>query len=134
MGRFEELGKKLDKLAEQIKATTQTGIEKTATEAKEWRDYLDDLAEKIKKTSYEGLEKFAAETKELGRVAKLRSQIRDKKRELQDKFQRMGELSFKLKVYEKVEEEEFKKLGEEISNLEKEIKEKEKEIQKLKSS
>ena len=45
----------------------------------------------------------------------------------------MGELTFQLKLYEKAEEEELKKLGDEISDLEKEIKEKEEEIQKLKS-
>lgn len=132
MGRFEKLGERLDRLAQELRTATHNGIERTTKETREWRKYLDDLAEKIRKTSQEGLERFTTETKEFGQITKLRSQARDRKREFQDKLQRMGEIAFRLKIYEKMEEEELKKLGEEISSLEREIKEKEGQIQKLK--
>jgi len=132
MGKFEEVGRRLDRLAEEIKNAAQTGIEKTTVETKEWKRYLDELADKIKKTAQEGLEKFAAETKELGQIAKLRSQIKEKRKLLQEKFERMGELAFELKIHEKVEEESLKRVAEEISLLQKEIQEKEKEVESLK--
>ncbi|MBE0479307.1 hypothetical protein IBX65_09385 [Candidatus Aerophobetes bacterium] len=132
MSTFEELGKKLDKVAGQLKTVAQGGIEKTATETKEWGKYLDELADKIKKTAQDGVEKFATETKEFSQVTKLRSQIRDMKSELKEKFEHMGELSYQLKMYEQ-EDENLKKIGEEILHLEGKIKEKEDEIEKLKS-
>ena len=133
MGKFEDLGKKLDKLADQLRATTQAGIEKTTTETREWKKYLDDLAEKIKKTTQESLEKFATETKEFGQIAKLRSQIKDDKRKLEDKFKQLGELAFRLNVQERLEDEEIKKITREIQEIENKIKEKEEQIKKLKA-
>ncbi len=46
---FEELGKKLDKLTEEIKTVAQDGIERTAKEAKDWRKKLDGLGKIIER-------------------------------------------------------------------------------------
>jgi len=132
MGTFEELGKRLDRLADQLKVATQSGIEKTASETKEWKKHLDELAERIKKTAQECFEKFASETKELGQVAKLRGQIRELRKELEEKYKTLGKTAVELRVYEGVEEG-LKKLAQEAIDLEKKIKDKEKEIEKLKA-
>ena len=73
---FEELGKKLDKLTEEIKTVAQDGIERTAKEAKDWRKKLDGLGKIIRKTTQEGVEWFINETTEFGEINKLRLQIR----------------------------------------------------------
>ncbi|MCD6317852.1 hypothetical protein J7M02_02150 [Candidatus Aerophobetes bacterium] len=133
MGGFEELGKKLDKLAEQVRITAQGGIEKTAEEAKQWGKHLDELGEKIKKTAQEGLDKFTVGTKELGQIAKLRSGINQKRKEKEEKIKKMGQLAYKLNLGEKVDDEEFKKITKEIADLEKDISDKEKEIENLRA-
>jgi len=53
---------------------------------------------------------------------------------MEEKLKQMGELSYKLKVHEKIDEKELKRLAEEIFELEKQISEREKQIEKLKSS
>lgn len=139
MDKFEDLGKKLDKLGDQFKAVARMGLEKTATETKEWGKYLDELVEKVKKTTQEGFEKIATETKEFGQLNKLKFQIRDIKSELRVKYEKLGELAFKSKIYQKmaveseVEAETFEKLGVEISELEQRLQEKEIEMHNLKS-
>ncbi len=133
MGGFEELGKKLDKLAEQARVATQDGIEKTAEEAKQWRKHLDGLGERIKKTAQEGLGKFTVGTKELGQIAKLRSGINQKKKEKEKKIKQMGQLACELHLEKKVDNKEFKEIAKEIANLKKDICEKEQEIENLKT-
>jgi len=133
MGRFEGLGKKLDKLAEQVGMAAQGGIEKTAEEAKQWGSCLDDLGDKIRKTAQDGLGKFTAGTRELGQIAKLRSEINQKKKEKEEKIRQVGQLTYELHIEEKVDNEELKKMIEEIADLEKNIYEKEQEIEDLKS-
>ncbi len=134
MAGFEELGKKLDKLAEQVGIATQGGIEKTAEEAKQWGKHLDDLGDRIRKTARDGLDKFAAGTRELGQVAKLRSKINQKRKEKEEKIKQVGQLAYEFRIEEKVDNEEFKKMGEEIANLEEDIYKKEKEIKDIKGN
>ena len=66
--KFEELGKKLDQLAEKIRGRTQEEAEKAGVEIKEWGKRLDELGEKIKKITQEGVEKVSGETKGIVRV------------------------------------------------------------------
>ncbi len=134
MGGFEELGEKLDKLAEQVGIATQDGIEKTAEEAKQWGKYLDELGDRIRKTARDGLDKFAAGTRELGQVAKLRSEINQKRKEKEEKIKQVGQLAYELHIEEKVDNKESKKMVEEIADLEKDIYEKEKKIKDLKGN
>lgn len=131
MGGFEELGKKLDKLAEKIKSRTQEGVEKTRGEAKNWREKLDELGEKIKKTTQEGIEKFALETKEIGRVTKLRSEVRQRKKEMESFLEELGRKTYQLHLEKRIGNVELKKLGSKITKLKKDIESKEKDIQRL---
>ncbi len=131
MGGFEELGSKLDKLAEGIKTATQSGVEKTAREAKDWRGKLDELGDKIKKTTQEGMERFATETKEFGRITRLRSQIRQGKKETENMFKQIGEKTYELHLQKKIGHPELKKMGAKITRLKKDIKAKELQIQSL---
>lgn len=133
MGGFEELGKKLDKLAEQVRVVAQDGIEKTAGEAKQWGKRLDELGEKVRKTAQEGLDKFTVGTKELGQIAKLRSGINQKREEKEEKIKKMGQLAYELHLEEKVDNEEFKRIAKEITGLEKDISDKEKEVENLRA-
>jgi len=131
MGGFEELGMKLDKLAEKAKSLTQEGIEKTRGEAKDWRQKLDQVVEKIKKTTQEGIEKFALETKEIGQVTKLRSGIRGEKKKIESLLKELGEKTDQLHLEKKIGYAELKKLGSKITKLKKEIQAKEKDILRL---
>jgi len=131
MGGFEELGKKLDKLAEKTRSRTQKGVEKTRAEAKNWGEKLDKLGEKIKKTTQEGIEKFALETKEIGRVAKLKSEIRQRKKEMESFLKELGEKTYQLHLKKRIGNVELKKLGSKITKLKKDIESKEKDIQRL---
>jgi len=131
MGGFEELGRRLDKLAEGIKTTTQSGVEKTAREAKDWREKLDDLGDRIKKTTQEGIERFTTETKEFGRITRLRSQIRQGKKETENMFKQIGEKTYELHLQKKIGHPELKKMGAKITRLKKDIKAKELQIQSL---
>jgi chromosome segregation ATPase len=131
MGGFEELGRRLDKLAEKIKTATQSGVEKTAGEAKDWRETLDELGEKIKKTTQEGIERFTAETKEFSQITRLRSQIRQGKKEIENVFRQIGEKTYELHLQKKIGHAELKKLGAGITRLKKDIEAKERQIQSL---
>jgi len=131
MGGFEELGKKLDKLAEKTRSRTQEGVEKTRAEAKNWGEKIDKLGEKIKKTTQEGIEKFALETKEIGRVAKLRSEVRQRKKEMESFLKELGEKTYQLHLKKRIGNVELKKLGSTITKLKKGIESKEKDIQRL---
>lgn len=131
MEGFKELGKKLDSLVEKIKSITQEGMEKTAEEAKDWRKKLDELGEKIKKTTQEGIERFALETKELGRVIKLRSEIRGEKKKMESVLKELGENTYQLHLEKKIGYAELKKLGSKITKLRKTIEAKEKDILRL---
>jgi len=131
MGGFEELGKKLDKLAGKIKSRTREGVEKTRGEAEDWRKKIDELGEKIKKTTQEGIEKFALETKEIGRVTKLRSEIRQRKKELEGFLEELGRKTYQLHLEKRIGNVELKKLGSKITKLKKDIESKEKDIQRL---
>lgn len=133
MGGFEELGKKLDKLAEGIKATTQNRAEKTVKEAKEWGKKLDELGEGIKKTVQEGLGKFVTETKGLGQATKLRLQIREEKKDTEEIFRQIGEKAYELHLQKKIGNVELKKLGAKVTKLKKDIQAKEKQIRRLRS-
>ena len=131
MGGFEELGKKLDKLAEKTRSRTQEGVEKTRAEAKNWGEKIDKLGEKIKKTTQEGIEKFALETKEIGQVAKLRSEVRQRKKEMESFLKELGEKTYQLHLEKRIGNVELKKLGSKITKLRKGIESKEKDIQRL---
>lgn len=133
MGGFEELGKKLDKLAKEIKTTTQARAEKTVKEAKEWGKKLDELGEGIKKTVQEGLGKFVTETKGLGQAAKLRLQIREEKKDIEEIFRQIGEKAYELHLQKKIGNVELKKLGAKVTKLKKNIRAKEKQIRRLRS-
>ena len=132
MPGFEELGKKLDRLTEEIKIAAQSGIEKTAKEAKDWRKNLDELGEKIRKTTQEGIEWFATEAKELGQITRLRSQIRQKEKKINDFFKQMGEKTYELHLQKKIGNVQLKSLGAKITQLKKEVETKTKQIQNLK--
>lgn len=131
MGGFEELGSKLDKLAEGIKTATQSGVEKTAREAKDWREKLDDLGDKVKKITQDGIERFATETKGFSQIARLRSQIRQGKKDIESAFRQMGEKTYGLHLQKKIGHQELKKIGAKITRLKKDIKAKELQIQSL---
>jgi len=131
MGGFEELGKKLDKLAEKTRSRTQEGVEKTRGEAKNWGEKINKLGEKVKKTTQEGIEKFALETKEIGRVTKLRSEVRQRKKEMESFLKELGEKTYQLHLKKRIGNVELKKLGSKITKLKKDIESKEKDIQRL---
>ena len=131
MGGFEELGKKLDKLAEKTRSRAQEGVEKTRAEAKNWGEKINKLGEKIKKTTQEGIEKFALETKEIGQVAKLRSEVRQRKKEMESFLKELGEKTYQLHLKKRIGNVELKKLGSKITKLKKDIESKEKDIQRL---
>jgi len=132
MPGFEELGKKLDKLAGEIRTAAQDGIERTAKEAKDWREKLDGLGEKIRKTTQEGVEWFAKETKEFGEISRLRLQIRQAEKDINDFFGEMGEKAYELHLQKKIGNVELKSLGARITKLKREIEKEKKRIQSLK--
>jgi len=86
---------------------------------------------KIKKTTQEGIEKFALETKEIGQVAKLRSEVRQRKKEMESFLKELGEKTYQLHLEKKIGNVELKKLGSKITKLKKGIESKEKDIQRL---
>lgn len=132
MAGFEELGKKLDKLTEEIKTTTQDGIERTAKEAKDWRKKLDRLGKIIRKTTQEGVEWFAKGTKGFGEINKLRLQIRQVEKDKNNLFKEMGKNAYQLHLEKKIGNVQLKSLGAKITRLRKEIETKEKRIQNIK--
>ena len=131
MGGFQELGRRLDKLAERIKTATQSGVEKTTREAKDWGEKLDELGDKIKKTTQEGIERFTTETKEFSQITRLRSQVRQGKKDMENLFKQIGEKTYELHLQKKIGHRELKSLGARITRLKKDIEAKEKQIQSL---
>ncbi len=131
MGGFEELGKRLDKLAERIKIATQSGVEKTTKEAGDWKGNLDELGDKIRKTTQEGIERFSTETKEFSQITRLKSQIRQGKKDIEDMFRQIGEKTYELHLQKKIGNKDLKKLGARVTALRKDIEAKERQIQSL---
>lgn len=131
MAGFGELGKKLDKLAEEIKTVAQGGIERTTKEAKDWRKKLDGLGKRIGKTTQEGVEWFSKETKGFGETNKLRLQIRRMEKEINDLLEQTGRKAYELHLQKKIGNTQLKSLGAKITRLKKEIETKEKRIHNL---
>ena len=129
--KFQELGKKLDQLAEKIRGRTQEEAEKTGVEIKEWGKRLDELGKKLKTTTQEGIEKFAGETKGLLKSAKLRSEVKETERRVESLFKELGERTYQLHREKKIGNVQLKKLGGKITQLRKEMEQKEKEIETL---
>jgi len=132
MGAFEEMGRKLDELAQKVKIATQKGVGRTGKEAKQWSKKLNEMGTMIKKVSQEGVEKFATQTKNFTQLNKLRSQIQDIQKKKEHKITKLGNRFYESGLYKKLEDNELNEMVEEIAKLEKEIKIKEEEIQKLK--
>ncbi len=132
MGAFEEMGRKLDELAQKVKIATQEGVGRTGKGAKDWGKKLDELGGTIKKMTREGIEKFASQTKNFTQITKLNSQIRDIQKKKEHKITKLGNRFYESGLYKKLEDNELNEMVEEIVKLEKEIKIKEEEIQKMK--
>ena len=132
MGTFEEMGRKLDELAQKVKVIAYEGAGKTSKEAKDWGKKLDEIGRMLKKRTREGVGKFATQTKNFTQLNKLRSQIRDIQNKKEHKITKLGNRFYKSGLYKKLEDNELNEMVEEIVKLEKEIKIKEEEIQKLK--
>ncbi len=131
MGGFEELGKRLDKLAEKVKSRTQEEAEKAGVEIKEWGKRLDELGEKIKKITQEGVEKVSGETKGIVQITKLRSEIREIEKDIDTLTKQLGAKTYQLHLEKKIGNVELKKLGGKITQFKKDIEAKEKGIQRL---
>ena len=132
MPGFEELGRKLDKLSEGIKAGAQSGVEKTAKQAKDWRKKLDELGEKTKKTTQEGVSWFTTEAKEFGQITKFRTEIRQTEKNIDELYSEIGAKTYELHLQKKIGNVQLKSLGAKITRLKKEMETKEKRIQNLK--
>lgn len=131
MGGFEELGKRLDKLGEGIRTAAQSQVQKTASEAKDWRKKLDNLGDRIKKTTQEGIDRFTTETKEFGQITRLRSQVRQSKKDMENMLKLIGEKTYELHLQKKIGHKELKNLGAKITRLRKDIETKERQIRSL---
>jgi len=129
--KFQELGKKVDQLAERMRGRTQEEAEKAGAEIKEWGKKLDELGEKIKKTTQEGIERFSLETKERIEVAKLRSEIREREKDIDSLTKQVGAKTYQLHLEKKIGNVELKKLGGKITQFKKDIEAKKKGIQRL---
>ena len=129
MGTFGELGKRLDKFAEQVRTGTSSGIERTASETREWRKALDDLAEKMRKTAQDGMGRIAQETRDLSHSARVRSQMREKKRQLNSKLCELGRFGVTEGAWEEVDQEKLAALRAEIAGLDAEIEQLDAELQ-----
>lgn len=132
MGTLEEMGRKLDELAQKVKVIAYEGAGKTSKEAKDWGKKLDEIGRMLKKRTREGVGKFATQTKNFTQLNRLRSQIRDIQNKKGHKITKLGNRFYKSGLYKKLEDNELNEMVEEIVKLEKEIKVKEEEIQKLK--
>jgi len=131
MGGFEELGKRLDKLAEKVKSRTQEEAEKAGVEINEWGKRLDELWEKIKKITQEGVEKVSGETKGIVQITKLRSEIREIEKDIDNLTKQLGAKAYQLHLEKRIGNVELKKLGGMITHLKKSVVAKEREIRRL---
>lgn len=131
MGTFRELGKKLDKLADKLASRTEEGVEKAGDELKDWGKRLDELGERIRKVTQEGVEKVSGETKEMVQVAKLRSYIKDKEKDVENLTRQLGARAYQLHLEKKIGNVESKKLGGMITQVKKDIEAKKREIARL---
>jgi len=129
--KFQELGKKLDQLAERMRGRTQEEAEKAGAGTKKWGKRLDELGEKIKETTQEGIERFSLEAKERTRVAKLRSEIRERKKDIDNLTKQLGAKTYQLHLEKKIGNVELKKLGGKITQIRRDIEQREKEIERL---
>ena len=129
--KFQELGKKVDQLAERMRGRTQEEAEKAGAEIKEWGKRLDELGEKIKKTTQEGVEKVSGKTKGIIPIAKLRSEIREREKDIDSLTKQVGAKTYQLHLEKKIGNVELKKLGGMITRLKKIVAAKEKEIRRL---
>lgn len=130
-GGFQELGKKLDEIAEAVGERAEKGAEKAGTEIKDWRRTLDELGEKVKKAAQEGVEKSTLEIKEMVEVTKLRSEMRQVEREIESALKELGEKTYRLHLEKRIGNVELKKLGAKVTRLRKTIETKEKDIGRL---
>ncbi len=131
MGGFEELGKRLDKLAEKVKSRTQEEAEKVGVEMKGWGKRLDELGEKIKKTTQEGVEKVSGKTKGIIPITKLKSEIREIEKDIDNLTKELGVKTYQLHLENRIGNVELKKLGGKITQFKKDIEAKEKGIKRL---
>ena len=131
MGRFQEMGEKLDKLTDKAAVRTQEGIEKAGGELKDWGKKLEELGERIKKVTQEGLEKVTDEAKEMVQVAKLKSGIREKEKDVDNLTKQLGVKAYQFHLKHKIGNVELKKLGGMITQAKKDIEAKKKEIARL---
>jgi len=131
MGTFEDLGKRLDRFADQVLASTSSGIERTASETKEWRKVLDEIADKMRRTTQGGVERIAQETKDLGQSVQLRSRLREKKKRRDEKLCELGRLVLGQSGLDAVDEENVIVLRAEIAAQDAEIERIESELQNL---
>jgi len=129
--KFEELGKKVDQLAEKIGGRTQEQAEKAVAEIKEWGKRLDELGEKIKKTTQEGVEKVSGKTKGIIPITKLKSEIREIEKDIDSLTKQLGAKTYQLHLEKKIGNVELKKLGGKITQFKKDIEAKKKGIQRL---
>jgi len=129
--KFEELGKKVDQLAEKIRGRTQEEAEKAGVGTKKWGKRLDELGEKIKKTTQEGVEKVSGKTKGIIPITKLKSEIREIEKDIDSLTKQLGAKTYQLHLEKKIGNVELKKLGGMITRLKKIVAAKEKEIRRL---
>ena len=131
MRKFQELGEKLDRLADKATAGTQEGIEKAGDELKDWGKKVGGLGERIKKVTQEGLEKVAGEAKEMVQIAKVKSEIRDKEKDVDALTKQLGAKTYQFHLEKRIGNVELKKLGGMITQARKDIEAKKKEIARL---
>ncbi len=129
--KFEELGKKLDQLAERMRDRTKEEAEKAGVEIKDWGKRLDELGGKIKKITQEGAEKVSGKTKGIVRVTKLKSEIREIEKDIDSLTKQLGAKTYQLHLEKKIGNMELKKLGGRITQFKKDIEAKKKSIQRL---
>ena len=128
MVKFQELGEKLDKLADKAAVRTQEEIEKVGDELKDWRKRVDQLGERIKKVTQDGLEKVTDGAKEMVQVVKLKPGIRKKEKDIDSLNKQLGAKAYQLHREKRIGNVELKKLGGIITQAKKDIEAKKKEI------
>lgn len=118
---FQELGKRLDEIAEKVAYRTQEGMEKAEDELKDWGKGLDDLGNRIKKAAHEEVGRISGETKRLLESAKLRSEIAQKRKDLESTLRELGESTCQLHLQRKIGHVELKKASSKVTRIRKMI-------------